>query len=263
MSTVWEIQWPSQSALLVALKMADRSNDEGHEIWPSHETLAKSAHTSVSTVRRILRSFVQIGLLVIDQRGGSGPGSTNVYSFDLPLLINLRNGGVVLLGTNDEMTLAGRHEDPAKVFTVNTLPNGEGAHDDELRCSPSERQYIPLDSSLKKEEESVRLEEGKLKCSAKYRAEWKGLGIDGPSLDLALVQILPYVQENSRRPLEAQVSSQLARIARDKRDKDQRYASAAATSSFSRKPLLSRQSDKVSAAANARAVLERMAGETP
>lgn len=45
-------------------------------------------------------------------------------------------------------------------------------------------------------------------------------------LRLALVEVRGRIQANSSRPLEAQVSSQLARIVADKADKDQRYSSA-------------------------------------
>lgn len=54
-------------------------------------------------------------------------------------------------------------------------------------------------------------------------------GGDGERLSLALIQAAAYVQPNSNRPLETQVGAQLARIAGEKREKDQRYAKAAAT----------------------------------
>lgn len=47
-------------------------------------------------------------------------------------------------------------------------------------------------------------------------------------LELALIQVAQYVQPNSRRSLEVQVSSQLAKLAGDKRDRDERYAKASA-----------------------------------
>ena len=53
------------------------------------------------------------------------------------------------------------------------------------------------------------------------------LGGDEIRLDLALKQSVAYVQPNSRRPLEAQIVSQLARIAGEKHDRDERYQRAA------------------------------------
>lgn len=46
---------------------------------------------------------------------------------------------------------------------------------------------------------------------------------------LALVEVAGRIQPNSSRPLEAQVGSQLARIAGDKRDRDKRYQDAVKT----------------------------------
>lgn len=50
---------------------------------------------------------------------------------------------------------------------------------------------------------------------------------DAERLDLALIQVAGFVQPNSSRPLESQVSAQLARIVADKRDRDARYQRAA------------------------------------
>lgn len=58
------------------------------------------------------------------------------------------------------------------------------------------------------------------------RAEWlerfKG---DAQALDLALIQVS--LQPNSRTPIRQQVDRQLARIASEKHDRDQRYQAAA------------------------------------
>jgi hypothetical protein len=62
------------------------------------------------------------------------------------------------------------------------------------------------------------------------RSEWLiEFGDDAKELDFALKQISPYVQPNSPRGLKVQVEGQLSRIAREKRDKDKRYAQAAKT----------------------------------
>ncbi len=58
-------------------------------------------------------------------------------------------------------------------------------------------------------------------------AEWlRRFGGDQARLDLALIQILPYMEPNSQRPLLAQAAAQLARIAGEKLDRDQRYDKA-------------------------------------
>ena len=51
---------------------------------------------------------------------------------------------------------------------------------------------------------------------------------DGERMKLALIQAAGYIQTASNRPLEAQVSAQLARSVADKRDRDKRSATAQA-----------------------------------
>lgn len=61
------------------------------------------------------------------------------------------------------------------------------------------------------------------------RAHWlEKFGGDDERLDLALEQAKGWIQPNSSRPLEAQVSAQLARTLAEKLDRDQRYERAAA-----------------------------------
>lgn len=92
MSIVWDIPWPSQSALLVALKLADYANDEGGSIHPARDTLAKHAQTSLATVKRTLAGFRDVGLLKVVEEGGKGPRSTTVYEFDVRMLMRLHDG---------------------------------------------------------------------------------------------------------------------------------------------------------------------------
>lgn len=92
MSIVWDIPWPSQSALLVALKLADYANDEGGSIHPARDTLAKHAQTSLATVKRTLAAFRDVGLLRVVEEGGKGPRSTTVYEFDVRVLMRLHDG---------------------------------------------------------------------------------------------------------------------------------------------------------------------------
>lgn len=51
-------------------------------------------------------------------------------------------------------------------------------------------------------------------------------GGDNVRLDLALIEVAGDLQPNSRRSLESQVSSRLAKMARARRDQDERYAQA-------------------------------------
>jgi len=63
------------------------------------------------------------------------------------------------------------------------------------------------------------LTDGKIELRNGFRQEWLDrFGGDPVSLDLALQQIVPYVEPNSRKTLETQVNAQLARIARQDRE---------------------------------------------
>lgn len=127
MSIVWDIPWPSQSALLVALKLADYANDEGGSIHPSRDTLAKHAQASLATVKRILGGFRDCGLLKVVEEGGKGPRSTTRYEFDVRALMRLHDG-------YDEIQ---RDEEAAEKFViVQKHPvddcGKEGAHSEPL-----------------------------------------------------------------------------------------------------------------------------------
>lgn len=92
MTIVWDIPWPSQSALLVALKLADYANDEGGSIHPARDTLAKHAQASLATVKRILAGFREVGLLKVVEDGGKGPRSTTKYELNVRQLMRLHDG---------------------------------------------------------------------------------------------------------------------------------------------------------------------------
>lgn len=72
--------------------------------------------------------------------------------------------------------------------------------------------------------------DGRIVLGGKLKTEWLAeFGGDEAGLSLALKQAAGYVQPNNRcKPLEAQVSAQLARLVADRRDKDRRYAAAVA-----------------------------------
>jgi hypothetical protein len=67
--------------------------------------------------------------------------------------------------------------------------------------------------ALNPDSHSVSFENGKLKLLNGERTRWLSeFGGDERRLDYALIQIAPYLQPNTRRPLLAQVESQLARL---------------------------------------------------
>ena len=76
----------------------------------------------------------------------------------------------------------------------------------------------------------VRFAQGRLELCSDLRKFWLDqFEGDDKRLDLALIEVAGRVQRHGHRPLEAQVSSQLARIVADKRDRDRRYEQARAS----------------------------------
>jgi hypothetical protein len=76
------------------------------------------------------------------------------------------------------------------------------------------------------EDHRVTIENGRVALHGALKAEWlRSFDADEEALRLALLEVT--VQPKNPTPLEGQVSKHLARIVREKRDRDQRYAKAA------------------------------------
>lgn len=120
---------------------------------------------------------------------------------------------------------------------------GSPEPDDQAPVSPEPEQPAPVvpapeDQAPYKVSSPTRIEKGEERVSfdglaiqlhGDLKTLWLGkFDGDAERLELALIAAVPYVQLNSNRPLEAQVSAQLARSAADKRDRDKRSAARAA-----------------------------------
>lgn len=140
MSLMWEINFPTQSQLLVALKMADYANDQGDSIYPSRSRIAVLTQCSESTAKNVLRAFRSVGLLHVLKEGGSGPRSTTHYGLNLKLILALHKGDCQLVGNSDEVTLEwlnkGVEFDPLERSEFDPLDNKRG-QPGELRGQPT------------------------------------------------------------------------------------------------------------------------------
>lgn len=106
-------------------------------------------------------------------------------------------------------------------------------HIDELQEEPQEEQKRARDA-----QEGIWIEDGRIRLNAEQTNFWlPKFGGDEERLALALIEAAAYVQPNGMRSVFVQVSSQLARRAADKRDRDGRY-SAAASKDCKPKPAL-------------------------
>lgn len=70
MNAVWANAEVSGSELLILLAMADFSNDDGGDIFPSMQTLARKARLSEPQARRVVQNLVKKGYIEIVELGG-------------------------------------------------------------------------------------------------------------------------------------------------------------------------------------------------
>lgn len=138
MTMMWDVQFPTQSQLLVALKLADFANDDGGSVFPSRNRLVENCQCSESTVKRILRSFREIGLLHVVEEGGSGPRDTTKYSWNMRLLKALLDGQCTITGGGEELEIEWAEGVDNKGAILDPL--------DELRGSPEGLRGSPVDA---------------------------------------------------------------------------------------------------------------------
>lgn len=97
MTSVWAHADCSGSELLVLLALADFSDDNGENIYPSMQTLAHKARLSVKQARRVVQNLVKLNLIEIIEIGGwqRGRNRSNAYRI---LLENLHGEGTPNMG---------------------------------------------------------------------------------------------------------------------------------------------------------------------
>lgn len=79
MGKVWDLALP-HNQLLVLLALADHADHEGHNVYPSLGLVAWKTGYSEQQVRRVIRSLVDDGILIVTSRN---PGKPNRYSIDV------------------------------------------------------------------------------------------------------------------------------------------------------------------------------------
>jgi len=67
---------------VLALAIADHAHDDGTNIYPGNERLAKKTLISERTVIRLMQKFVKIGWLIKVKNGNSGRGIANEFSIN-------------------------------------------------------------------------------------------------------------------------------------------------------------------------------------
>lgn len=92
MSRLFKAQLGSPSRKMLAIRLADFADDDGCGIWPTVGRLAQETELSERTVQRLLRDFVEEGLLVVVAEGGGRPGQATRYDFDMRAIERLKDG---------------------------------------------------------------------------------------------------------------------------------------------------------------------------
>ncbi len=96
-----EVDCPSPTAKLILVKLVDRADDEGKNIYPSIARIAAFAGCSERQTKRVMAAFCAVGLLRIVKEGGRGPGSTRHYELSIEMLRRM--------AMESWETIAGRH----------------------------------------------------------------------------------------------------------------------------------------------------------
>lgn len=91
MSQIFKKQMGSSSRKMLAVRLADFADDDGRGIWPSVATLARETDLSERTVQRLLRDFVDEGLLLVVSAATGRPGEPTRYDFNMKSLTSLRD----------------------------------------------------------------------------------------------------------------------------------------------------------------------------
>ncbi|APY12974.1 helix-turn-helix domain-containing protein [Brucella sp. 10RB9212] len=98
MSRLFKAQLGSPSRKMLAIRLADFADDDGRGIWPTVGRLALETELSERTVQRLLRDFVDEGLLIVVAEGGGRPGQATRYDFDMRALDKLQGENLLPTG---------------------------------------------------------------------------------------------------------------------------------------------------------------------
>lgn len=219
--------------------IADYADWEEGTCWPSIDTLANDCECHPNTVRRRLHELEKLKFISLQKRSGSSYFITLVgykeWHLGLPVTkIDTPTYQVAL--PDGEGYLAGSPPLPTREDT----PTCQVAEHYHLTTQLTNKRDDRTDSSTTGGvEEKVFYQDGNLKLCESLNQFWlKQFDGNQDDLNLALIQIAGYVQPNSRTSsLEKQTSSQLAKITRERRERDQRYRSAAWNKSNNKKSL--------------------------
>ncbi|WP_408913819.1 helix-turn-helix domain-containing protein [Brucella pseudogrignonensis] len=161
MSQIFKKQMGSSSRKMLAVRLADFADDDGRGIWPSVATLARETDLSERTVQRLLRNFVDEGLLVVVSAASGRPGEPTRYDFNMRTLIGLRDA---------KAPIDGCHGVTGDTVSPVTLAAETGDIDDADGCHGVTRTVIEPSDKPSSERERESEHEGKENRKAIERA---------------------------------------------------------------------------------------------
>lgn len=123
MSLIWEYYPAGSGELLTALAMGDFANDDGGNIFPALDTLAKKTRQSRSTVKRHIRKMENSGIAYVVK--GEAQHKAREYAFNLNMLIQQ--------GQNEPAEIQGGQNAPG----ANTSVQGGHSYDPRSIIDPS------------------------------------------------------------------------------------------------------------------------------
>lgn len=237
--------------------IANYVSDVGEGAFPSLKTLIQDTGMSKRAVLMHLRLATEAGLLHIDREepGGDGRFKRCVYYPRFPDDTTLKRQAERISTPQNEAPDPDddppEDEEPGAPGAPGP-PGARGAPGETpepgARGAPNQvhvvhpelsienypnNKILPFPSKPEKDDRpDCVFEAGRIVLRNGLRAFWlERFDGDAERLELGLITAAAYVQPNSIRPLEAQVSAQLARQVADRRDRDRRYAAAAASRS--------------------------------
>lgn len=140
MSRLFKAHLGSASRKMLAIRLGDFADDDGRGIWPTVGRLASETELSERTVQRLLKEFVDEGLLVVVSEGGGRPGQATRYDFSMDKITRLEQA---------KSSVNGCHHVTGDTMAPVTLTAETGDTDDIDGCHHVTQTVIePLDKSL-------------------------------------------------------------------------------------------------------------------
>lgn len=121
MTDIWAHADAKGSELLILLALADFADDNGENIYPSMQTLAKKTRLHETQARRIVKSLVKRDLLEVTEQGGwkHGRNRSNSYRIKLENLC----GGILPPPPSRPRAHRGRADDTTVVSPTRDDPS--------------------------------------------------------------------------------------------------------------------------------------------